>query len=253
MAFRTLGSPVVLLTCALLLIASAERARAVVSLPSLVEGETYSFLFVTSTGTTGDLTFSDYEAFATTHGEGSALESAILSAFGLPSVDWLPLLNHLDGTNYANLNPAYPSSSTHGLYNSRGELSAANHADLWDDGVLALVHTESGDVSAPQLVWSGGNSAGVPAQPLGPGGFLNARSGNTLSAAGWFNLFSSSTPKATSTLPIYVISEALVYTELPEPSMPLLTIWGGLLLARWGRCTRACVGQSRGAPKGRGA
>ena len=253
MALRILVRPALVLSCALLLLASAERAGAVASLPSLVEGETYSFMFVASTGTTGDLTFSDYEAFATTHGEGSELETAILSAFGLPSVDWFPVLNHNDGTNYANANPAYPSSSTHGLYNARGELLAADHASLWDQGILSSIYTESGDVSGPQSVWSGGNGAGEAVQPVGPGGFLNARNGSTLTFTGWFNSFSSSIPK-TSAAPIYVVSEALVYSALPEPSMPLLYVVGGVLLAQWSRRSRVrakrCCGASDGSVAG---
>ena len=230
---RTLGRPALVVICALGLLATAQRARAVVTLPSLVEGETYSFLFVTSTGTTGDASFSGYETFATTHGAGSDLEAAILSAFGLPSVDWFPVLNHNDGTLYGNANPAYPSSATHGLYNARGELLAADHAALWSQGVASSVYTESGDVSVLQQVWSGGNAAGGSAQPVGPGGFSNARIGSTLSFTGWFNQFSNSTPK-TSTLPVYVISEALVYSSVPEPSPLALYAVGGALLVQWG-------------------
>lgn len=208
-------------------------AQAAAILPTLIDGETYSFIFLTSGGITGDQTLADYESFGTSTAAGSDLENQILLAFGLPSVSWTPVLNHNDGTNYGSLNPAYPSSSTHALYNSTGDIVASNYADLWDGAVSAAIFTEDGgDVGSFEQVWTGTSDAGNGSSPLGPGGGTKARYGREGSFASWI---SSNTGFKINSDPIYVVSESLTFVELPEPTSSLLLLVGAAVAGLTGR------------------
>ena len=230
---RVQCSRVPLLASLLIPVLSAGSVQAAAILPTLIDGETYSFIFLTSGEITGDQTLADYESLATSTAAGSDLENKILLEFGLPSVSWTPVLNHNDGTNYGSLNPAYPSSSPHALYNSTGDIVASNYADLWDGAVSAAIFTEDGgDVGSFEQVWTGTSDAGNGSSPLGPGGGTKARIGTEGSFASWI---SSTTVFKTQPLAIYVVSESLTFVELPEPTSSLLLLVGAAVAGLTGR------------------
>ena len=199
------------ISCATLVLLAAlgpGPASGAAILPSLIDGETYSFVFLSATDTTDNLALSQYESFATTAAAGSDLENEIFLAFGLSSVNWTPILNHDDGTHYRSLNPAYPSSATHPLYNSQGVAVVSSHTDLWSGGLTAEIFTEDGDSKPLDLPWTGPLVSGTGSSPLGPAAATKARNGN---AGGYLTSawISGTINIKTSLNGIYVISEPL--------------------------------------------
>lgn len=234
MRLPVISRMLLVLTVAVVGIASRSEAATIILPAGLNPGDHYRLIFVTST--TRDATSSniaDYNDFV------SAVAASNPDLFGL-GVTWTAI----GSTDTVNATDNIGASlSTVGIYRLDGAKVAAGTAGLFSfDGtmatyILAPVNiTESGNAPVT-LVWTGTADDGHGAGPYS-GVMYTLGSTNVLAGGLDYDWLFYDVPPATSLLPMYAISSEITVmgdAAVPEPGCIGLTALGAafLLFARW--------------------
>jgi hypothetical protein len=208
--------------CSLILFATtilvaplAASAAPITIPPSLSPGSQYRLAFVTSTGIAATSSnIADYNTFVT----GVANTLPELAALG---TSWSAIASTATTAANDNTNTNPSVLTGYPIFDSAGNLIAANNAALWSGSIAAPLSTTETGGTTSRYIWTGTSPSGIQSGATDVLGGTGPMLGDSLSALGaWIQAFPFGSPEGPG--PLYGISGVLT-VPVPEPGSIFLT------------------------------